>query len=232
MADGRQDRRRVRPHRQRGRQDDEVGGSHHRAGRLRLLHRRPAHLPRVGPQGARAHLRQRGFHLHAPLLRLQRQRGGLPGQLRRPRRLPLRGHCRGRLRQGLQALQEGDEDLAGRVERLVRHPRPQARGGLDRRAAHPRADLQRHGRAVRRRLAHHHAQPLRPRAHGLHRAAGQLPGHPDDRAGQGRLRADHLLPLHARVPLRPRRGPARHTQGPQAGHQARPSGFRRQRRHL
>ena len=83
LADGREDRRRIWPHRRRGGQDDEVDRSDDRARRLRLLGPQHADLRRLGGRRARAHLRPCRVHLAAHLSQqLRRRHAGLPRQPR------------------------------------------------------------------------------------------------------------------------------------------------------
>ena len=185
----------------------------HRARRLRLLRPQHADLRRAGrtrssstPSSTSTTSRctptstttprTRAAFLACPDLMDQLHRGG-GGHRRRRRRAP--------------PLEQAHHAELRRVERLVPHA-PQARGprqgGLAGRAADPGGDLQHGGCAGLRRRVHLAAQPRRPREDRLPRPARQRHRADHDRDRRPGLAPDHLPPLRADEPARPRQGAA------------------------
>ena len=158
LADGSEDGPRVRPHRGRGREDDEVGRSRHRARRVRLLRPQHADLRQLGRYGAGAHLRSRRVHLAAHLhQQLRRRYARVPGE--RGLDGPLHRGGRRDRRRGRRPPPLSQAHLAElrRVECLVPHPQAPAgsyRAGLAGGAADPGRGLQRRGCVGVRRHVH------------------------------------------------------------------------------
>ena len=235
-----EDRARVRTAGGRGGQGDAARRPVDRAVRVRQLQLAHADLRRVGGHGPRPRVGRRRLHLAAQLLRPGRLPGPrrVPGLLARPR--PHDRHGRRDRRRGrrAQAQPQAHRPQRRRVERLApagqpaphrRHRPVQARAAPGRGRPHAR-------RRARRRLpADHAAAPRRPREDRLPGAARQRdPAHAHARRRPG-VAADELLPVHARLALRPRDGAAprarrAHLRGRGRGRRVRAGGDRGARR--
>ncbi len=218
VADGAQDRRRVRPDRGGDGQDDEVGRSHDRARRLRLDRAHHGDLRNVGEHGPRARVRPHRLHLapHLPQ-QLRRRHRGFPRQPRSHGRLHRGGRRDGRCGRGAPPVAQAAHAEPRRVERVVPHAPPRRRGShaarLARRAAGPRGGLHHGGRARLRRRVHRPPQPCRPRQGGVPRAAGQRDRADHDRDGRAGVEADDLLSLRGHEqPGQRARAPGAHRQ--------------------
>ena len=199
----------IRPHRARGRQDDEVD----RSARIELAAcgssgRRMPTFGQLGGHRARAHVRPCRVHLAAHLSQqLRRRHAGLPRQLRPDGQFHRRGRGDRRRRRRAPALGQAHHAELRRMERLVPHapqPRRPRQGGLAGGAADPRGDLQHGGCAGLRRLLHLAAQPRRPRHGGLPRPARQRHRADHDRDRRPGLAPDDLPSLRPFQPPRPR----------------------------
>ncbi len=212
VADGPHDGARVRKEGARRGAADPRARPQAGADRLRLEQHDHAHVPRLGPRGARGVLRPGRRDLAAQLLR-QYTRAHRQGQLPLPGDEPGHGapdpgdRGRLRLRAGGQALAEAAVAVLRRVERLVpraRRPLRERPGRL--RAAPAGGGVQPGGRAPRRRVRKLAAAPGRagPR---------RLPGPDPERDRAARDERDlgaapvDLLPVRVGAPVREGQGP-------------------------